>query len=42
MLIFNWGDIKNPSVGEDEIYTHEIGNRLIKKGHKAINGTIKK
>jgi hypothetical protein len=33
ILIFNWRDIKNSWAGGSEIYVHEIGKRLVKKGH---------
>lgn len=32
ILIYNWRDIKNPSAGGAEIFTHEIGKRLISRG----------
>jgi glycosyltransferase involved in cell wall biosynthesis len=33
ILIFNWRDIKNPAAGGAEVFTHEIGKRLVTKGH---------
>lgn len=33
ILILNWRDIKNPSSGGAEIFTHELSKGLIKKGH---------
>jgi glycosyltransferase involved in cell wall biosynthesis len=32
ILWYNWRDIKNPSAGGAEIYTHEISRRLAKNG----------
>ena len=33
ILWFNWRDIKNPDAGGAEVYTYEIGRRLILKGY---------
>ncbi len=33
ILIFNWRDITHPWAGGAEVYVHEIGKRLAKKGH---------
>lgn len=33
ILIFNWKDVKNPTVGGAEIIVHEFAKRLIKDGH---------
>jgi len=35
ILWLNWRDIKNPDSGGAEVLTHEIANRLVKKGHQA-------
>lgn len=34
ILILSWRDIKNPSAGGAEIFTHEISKRAVKQGHK--------
>jgi glycosyltransferase involved in cell wall biosynthesis len=34
ILWLNWRDIRNPDSGGAEVLTHEIANRLAKKGHK--------
>ena len=34
VLLLNWRDIKNPSAGGAEVYTHEIARRLVRDGHK--------
>jgi len=34
ILFLNWRDIKNPSAGGAEIYTHEVAKRLVQRGHK--------
>lgn len=34
ILWLNWRDIKNPDSGGAEVLTHEIANRLAKKGHE--------
>jgi len=33
ILIFNWRDITHPWSGGAEVYIHEIGKRLVKKGY---------
>lgn len=33
ILWFNWRDIKNPTAGGAEVFTHEIMRRLVEKGH---------
>jgi len=33
ILIYNWRDIKNPSAGGAEVFTHEISKRLVRFGH---------
>ncbi len=33
ILIFNWRDITHPWSGGAEVYVHEIGKRLVEKGH---------
>lgn len=33
ILILNWRDITHPQAGGAEKYVHEIGKRLVKKGH---------
>lgn len=33
ILIFNWRDIKNPSGGGAEVFTHENAKRWVEKGH---------
>lgn len=33
VLILNWRDIAHPQAGGAEKYVHEIGRRLVKKGH---------
>ncbi len=33
ILIFNWRDITHPWAGGAEVYIHEIGKILVKKGH---------
>ncbi|MBO8161808.1 MAG: glycosyltransferase family 4 protein [Thermosipho sp. (in: Bacteria)] len=33
ILILNWRDISHPQAGGAEKYVHEIGKRLVKKGH---------
>jgi hypothetical protein len=32
ILIFNWRDIKNPSAGGAEVFTHENAKRWVEKG----------
>lgn len=34
ILWFNWRDIRNPDAGGAEVFTHEIGKRLVKMGHQ--------
>ncbi len=34
ILWLNWKDIKHPEAGGAEVYTHEIAERLVKKGHE--------
>jgi glycosyltransferase involved in cell wall biosynthesis len=34
ILIFNWGDIKNPKVGGSEVFTHETGRRWVQTGNE--------
>jgi len=34
ILIFNWGDIKNPVAGGAEVFTHENAKRWVKAGHQ--------
>lgn len=34
ILWFNWRDINNPDAGGAEIFTHEVGKRLVKLGNK--------
>jgi glycosyltransferase involved in cell wall biosynthesis len=34
ILWFNWKDIKHPEAGGAEIYTHEIAERIVEKGHE--------
>lgn len=34
ILIFNWRDMTHPWAGGAEVYIHEIGKRLVKKGHE--------
>jgi glycosyltransferase involved in cell wall biosynthesis len=33
ILWFNWRDIRNPSAGGAEVFTHEVMRRLVKKGY---------
>jgi glycosyltransferase involved in cell wall biosynthesis len=33
LLWLNWRDLKNPSAGGAEVFTHEIARRLARKGH---------
>ena len=33
ILIFNWRDMTHPWAGGAEVYIHEIGKRLVEKGH---------
>ena len=34
ILIFNWRDIKNPSAGGAEVFTHEVAKRWVAWGHQ--------
>lgn len=34
ILWFNWRDIRNPEAGGAEVITHEVMERLVKKGHE--------
>jgi glycosyltransferase involved in cell wall biosynthesis len=34
ILWFNWRDIKNPDAGGAEVFTHELMQRLVKKGYR--------